>query len=209
MGSLSSSRAVKLIDARAAVGPLVPATVYREFPSAELDGIESVWSIARERAEAERLAAGLAPVEHAHWDWRNKVDSVEAGHHMLVAVECHGEVQGIMAVLRGPRHSRHTNEPIVYIDYLESAPWNLKGFSTQPRFLGIGTVLIAEAVRLSLEAGFGGRVGLHSLPQAEEFYRTRCRMTELDADPHYFDLVYFEYTGQQATEWLAAIGEPP
>ena len=37
--------------------------------------------------------------------------------------------------------------------YLESAPWNLKGFSVSPRFLGIGTVLIAEAIRLSLEMG--------------------------------------------------------
>jgi hypothetical protein len=209
MGSPSSRRKVDLIDARATGRPLVAAEVYREFPSAELDEIESSWSIARERAEAERRAAGLTPVEHAHWDWRNKVDSVEAGHHMLVAVERHGEVQEIIAVLREPRHSQHTNEPIVYVDYLESAPWNLKGFSAQPRFLGIGTVLIAEAVRLSLEAGFGGRVGLHSLPQAEEFYRTRCRMTEFGADPYYFDLVYFEYIGQQATEWLAAIGESP
>ncbi len=128
---------------------------------------------------------------------------------MLVGVECEGEPQGIMAILRMPRHSRHTGEVVIYVDYLESAPWNLKGASAPPRFMGIGTVLIAEAVRLSLEMGLEGRVGLHSLPQAESFYKTRCRMTEFGADPAYYDLTYFEYTGQQATDWLAAIGEAP
>ena len=34
-------------------------------------------------------------------------------------------------------------------------------------------------------------------------------MTEFGADPRYFDLTYFEYTGQQATEWLASIGVSP
>ena len=92
---------------------------------------------------------------------------------------------------------------------MESAPWNLKGASAPPRFMGIGTVLIAEAVRLSLEMGLEGRVGLHSLPQAESFYKNRCRMTEFGADPGYYDLTYFEYTGQQATDWLVALGEAP
>jgi len=36
--------------------------------------------------------------------------------------------------------------------------------------MGVGTILIAEAVRPSLEIGLTGRVGLHSLPQAEAFY---------------------------------------
>src|SRR5437773_8751001 len=108
------------------------------------------------------MTAGLLPLEHSHWDWRNKADSV---------------------------------------DYLESAPWNLRCSSILPRLMGVGTVLIAEAVRLSLELGLEGRVGLHSLPQAEAFYKIRCGMTEFGADPGYFDLTYFEYNGQQATAW--------
>ena len=67
-------------------------------------------------------------------------------------------------------------------------------------------MLIAEAVRLSMEMGLGGLVGLHSLPQAEAFY-ARCRMTRVGTDPFYYDLTYFEYTGQQASDWLASIGE--
>jgi hypothetical protein len=113
-----------------------------------------------------------------------------------------------MAVLGTPRRARLGGGHVVYVDYVESAPWNLKGTVVSPRFLGVGTVLIAEAVRLSLEMGLGGRVGLHSLPQAEPFY-ARCRMTRVGPDPSYYDLTYFEHAGQEALDWLASLGEAP
>jgi hypothetical protein len=152
------------------------------------------------------MAEGLAPFEHSHWDWRNKLDSVEAGYHLLVAVECQNQAQGMMALVRTPRLSPYTGESVVYVDYLESAPWNLRTTSASPRFLGVGTVLIAEAIHVSLEMGLSGRVGLHSLPQAEPFYESKCRMTRFGADRHYFDLPYFEYDAGQAARWLADIG---
>lgn len=76
-----------------------------------------------------------------------------------------------MAVLSLPRPARLGDGYAIYVDYLESAPWNLKNGVEPPRFLGVGTVLLIEAVRMSADAGFEGRVGLHSLPQAEAFYR--------------------------------------
>ncbi|MCI0378188.1 MAG: hypothetical protein L0215_11330 [Gemmataceae bacterium] len=204
----SSRRIVKLIDGRAPDRTAVEAYVYRDYPSSELEVIESRWAEAREQSAKAGLAAGLAPLEHSHWDWRNKADSVEAGRHMLVAVECAGEPQGIMAVLRMPQPSKLSEEHLVYVDYVESAPWNLKVSDGSPRFLGVGTILIAESVRLSLEMGLGGRLGLHSLPQAEAFYR-RCGMTCVGQDPAYYDLSYFEFVGRQATDWLTSIGESP
>jgi hypothetical protein len=131
MNTPSSRREVKLIDGRAARRPLVTAEVYRDYPLAELEVIEGRWAEAREQAAAEGSVAGLAPLEHTHWDWRNKADSVEAGYHMLVAAECRGEAQGIMAVLRNPRPARLGDGHVIYVDYLESAPWNLK--APQPR----------------------------------------------------------------------------
>jgi len=95
---------------------------------------------------------------------------------------------------------------MVYVDFLEAAPWNLKASATAPRFKGVGTALLVDAVRLSIETGFGGDVGLHSLPQAEPFY-TRCGMTRIGEDPDYYGLPYYEYTSSQAAEWLASIGE--
>jgi hypothetical protein len=209
MAGPSSRREVQLVHAQAPGRPLIRAELYRDFPPVLLENLESQWQEGRERAATEGMAEGLAPLEHSHWDWRNKIDSVEAGRHLLVAIECQGIVQGIMAILRTPRHSQFTGELVVYVDYLEAAPWNLKGSSISPRFVGIGTVLMADAIRLSQETGLNGRVGLHSLPQAEGFYETRCRMTRFSQDVSYYNLTYFEFVGHQATAWLASFEEPP
>jgi hypothetical protein len=125
---------------------------------------------------------------------------------MLVAVDVDDVIQGLMAVVRYPRVSRLGQNYVVYVDYLESAPWNLKSFVDVPRFIGVGTVLMAEAVRISVEAGFEGRVGLHSLPQAVGFYE-KCKLTQFGTDPNYFDLVYFEYKGRHGIDWLTSLGE--
>jgi hypothetical protein len=125
---------------------------------------------------------------------------------MLVAVSTENEVQGLLAVLRRPQRSRMRDDYVVYLDYLESAPWNLRNTGQPPRFLGVGTVLMAEAIRMSHEEGFEGRVGLHSLPQAETFYE-KCKMTRVGIDPRYYDLIYFEYAGQHGLDWLKSLGE--
>jgi hypothetical protein len=202
MAMPSSVRDIWLVDGRQETRPLIPAQLYRDYPPSQLDVIESTWAEARERA----VSAGLVPLEHAHWDWTNKADRVKADYHLLVAIECEGEPQGIMAVVRNPRPARLDDGQVVYVDYLESAPWNLRHSSAQPRFLGVGTVLMADAVRLSLEMGLGGRVGLHSLPQAEVFYN-KCRMTRWGIDLNYHELSYHELTPRGAAEWFAAIGE--
>lgn len=167
----TSIREVQLVDGRAPNRPLIGAKLYRDFPLAALESVETLWADSREEAARGGIATGLAPLEHAHWDWRNKADSVEAHYHLLVAVECEGEPQGLMAVTRFPRPARLGDGQVLYVDYVESAPWNLKGSVAQPRFFGVGTLLIADAVRLSLESGLEGRLGLHSLPQAELFLR--------------------------------------
>ena len=106
MSRPSSLRKVTLIDLRVSGKPLIQAELYRDYPLSELDSIEEQWSQARERAAEAGLVTGLAPLENAHWDWRNKAESVEAGAHFLVGVECEGEPQGVMAVLRTLRPAR-------------------------------------------------------------------------------------------------------
>lgn len=209
-------RNIRLIDGRTSDRAYIEAIVYRDFPAGELVIIENEWTHARSDAALTTEAKGLAPLEHSHWDWRNKAESVEDGRHMLVAVTCcikadkgsflHEQVQGLMAVARLPRVSSQTGKHVVYVDYIESAPWNLKGSATRPRYVGVGTALMVEAIRISHEAGLGGRIGLHSLPQAEAFY-SRCGLTRIGTDIDYYDLGYFEYSEQGATAWLASIGE--
>jgi len=91
-----------------------------------------------------------------------------------------------------------TGEALAYVDYLEAAPWNIKSIAEalgRPQQLGpIGIRLFEAAVRLSLEAGYEGRVALHSipLPRTERFYEQTCKMTPHERDPKKEDLLWFE-----------------
>lgn len=199
----SSVRPCRLGDAR--VRPPVPvaASLIRDFPVDRLVEVEQSWTPARIHL-GQRLAAAGEDLESGHWDWRNKMWSTEQGRHRLVAVEVEGEVQGLMAITRSPRSS--VLAPVnllVYVDYIEAAPWNLRYSVQEARFLGVGTVLIGEAVRLSLELGYGGRAGLHALPQAERFYAERCKMVFTGRDEAYDGLAYFEFPADVATKWLS------
>jgi hypothetical protein len=96
-----------------------------------------------------------------------------------------------------------SGKPILYIDFLESAPWNAMPFPDHPYYSGVGSRLFEAAIRLSKKEGFRGRVSLHALPQSEHFYRETCGMTELAPDPQKEGLRYFELTSHQADAFLA------
>jgi hypothetical protein len=53
---------------------------------------------------------------------------------------------------------------------------------------------------------FKGRIGLHSLPQANAFYANTCGMTDLGFDQDYEGLRYFEMTPGQAEAFIAKGG---
>ena len=57
------------------------------------------------------------------------------------------------------------------------------------------------ASALSVAEGFKGRIGLHSLPRADDFYR-RSGLCDLGRDPAVHDLRYFEMTEAQAQAFL-------
>jgi hypothetical protein len=143
--------------------------------------------------------------EHGHWDWRRKAASVSGllGYRSF-AIECGGDTQGMMIVttIKRCRLPVRGNNHVVYVEYLEVAPWNRTAVSNAPRYRGIGTVLIAAAIGLSVEEGNHGRIGLHALPQAEAFYRDVCQMIDLGPDSSYWDLRYFEMTESQAESFV-------
>lgn len=180
----------------------LPVAVTRNFPTARLADVERTWGPARVLLGAAAAAANVV-LEHGHWDWGNKAGYYRPGWHCLVAVEAEGEVQGLMAAETLLRPSRLAPGGwVVYVDYVEAAPWNLAVQGVQdPRYGGVGRLLVGEAVRMSTGRTAAGRVGLHSLPRAEDFYRG-CRMTDLGPDPAYNDLVYFEYPAAVTAGWL-------
>jgi len=143
--------------------------------------------------------------DHFHWRWHTKVR--ESAHLLscpTLAVECDGEPQGMM-LLKTDGHFAllpdQERKPLVYISYLATAPWNSREITDQPKFLGVGTVLLRAAIATSIDAEFKGRIGLHSLPKAECFYE-RHGFECLGADPKKENLKYYELSPEAAAEFM-------
>ncbi|MEX0867650.1 MAG: hypothetical protein WD030_09845 [Pirellulales bacterium] len=177
-------------------GQLVKAELHDAILPRHLDHHERLWKpLIQARQE-----------EHGHWDWQSKCRHYSAQlSYEFLAVECQQETQGLMIVntIRRCRLPQQTNKHLVYVEYLEVAPWNRPHVTVDPKYRLVGTVMLAAAIQLSIDDGNKGRIGLHSLPQADTFYRDRCGMTDLGPDASIFgNLHYFEMTEQQATQFM-------
>ena len=99
------------------------------------------------------------------------------------------------------RSASHKGKPVLYVKYIETAPWNLREYvGDAARFGGVGTSLIVAAIELSAEEEFRGRIALHSLPQSEQFYAKF--MDDLGIDDDVEGLRYFEMTEEQAIRFM-------
>ena len=141
-----------------------------------------------------------------HWNWRRKVAMLRG---MLAnpgfSIGCDNLTQGMMIVDMVKYRSRinaQKGKHLVYVEFVESAPWNRAGLFNPPRYRGVGSILVRAAVTLSKESEFQGIIGLHSLPQANGFYANTCGMTDLGADPDQQGLHYFEMTPDQAQAYI-------
>ena len=177
----------------AATGQLAPADLCDEITDQHLDLWETSWQPAMD-AHCAGLPRDAEP-EDSEWNWRaNAKIWRRLATFRSFAVVCNGELQGLM-VVRDTLNA--AGMPIIYVELLATAPWNRPEISRPPRYRGTGRVLIAAAVTLSRAEGYGGRIGLHSLPAAEPFYRNKCGMTDLGMDAAK-GMVYFEMSEAQA-----------
>ena len=142
-----------------------------------------------------------------HWDWRKKVAVLQG---MLgnpgFSIVCDDLTQGMMIVDTVKHRGRidgQNGQHLVYVAFVENAPWNRAELFSPPRYRGVGSILIRAAVALSEELEFHGRIGLHSLPQSNGFYANTCGMTDLGTDPDHESLRYFEMTPEQARAFIA------
>ena len=167
---------------------------------------QDAWGATRLAAARQAARDGKDIPEHYHWDWSRKAASLSLLAYNGFALECGGEVQGLMLVNTAKTVARvepDKGKPLVYIEYVEAAPWNLRELNERPRYGGVGVRLFEAAVQFSKAEGFFGRVGLHSLPQAESFYESTCQMTPLgedQAEPQ--RLCYFELTRENVKDFL-------
>jgi hypothetical protein len=74
---------------------------------------------------------------------------------------------------------------------LTVAPWNRADINNSPKYKGIGTTLITFAAIFSIHLGFEGKIGLHSVKTAENFYK-RLDFLDLGNDINYKNYHYLE-----------------
>ena len=131
-----------------------------------------------------------------HWNWRDKLRKIERRlANLSFATVADVITQAMMTIdlTKRARMSEQEGQHLVYIDLLEAAPWNRNDIAEEPaKFGGCDSILINAAIHQSISEGFKGRVGLHSLPQSNNFYANACGMTDLGRDTSYENLRYFE-----------------
>lgn len=175
----------------------VEATIQRNLTPSVIEATDAQWLAFKEHYLEERDEAVLdspSLPEHFHWEWSRKVRFYQnRSGYEFIGLGYDGKIQGILLLdyTRQARLSNPTGLPLVYIDYLATAPWNLRELGNQPEFKGVGRVLFDLAREESAMRGLGGRIGLHSLPQALGFYH-HLNMVDLGPDNQYHGLHYFE-----------------
>lgn len=130
----------------------------------------------------------------ARWNWAYKLRlAVNDDRYEAYGIEFEALLQGVI-LLETQWHRSWLPQrfPLVYVEYLASAPWNRRLLEDPPYLVGVGRALLLFARQRSVELGYGGRVGLHALPGAEVFYR-RHDMPDYGPDMDKDGLVYFEY----------------
>jgi len=145
--------------------------------------------------------------ESLHWNWEGKAPELKLLESSGFGIACDGQWQGCMMTRSASYFARLSpdhGKPLVYVDFLEVAPWNWKipEVGRSGRFRSIGSILLKCAIRQSINEGFHGRLGLHSLPQSERFYEREFGMTPLKRDRDKQNLLYLELSADQAARLL-------
>jgi hypothetical protein len=200
-----AQEAVAIIERQ--TGNSVTAILHKGLDELELIDVEINWAPERLRALRALRQKGVTAIpQHIHWNWALKaVKNSNLLAFRCFGIEADGRMQGLMMVLLAGKNARldpDKGKPLVYIDFVETAPWNAKEFTASPIYKGVGVRLVQAAARLSIDERFAGRVGLHSLPQSIPFYTIACEMQALGPDASYHNLEYFELTAAKAAHLL-------
>jgi len=196
-----------------ATGQPVEAEIFDEVTIEHFIETQQNWRPIVLKAARQLAARGshqLIP-QHFHWDWTTKAPELQVLANAFFGIRYDNQLQGLMKLetvgqFCSCRLPEQAGKALVYIDYVEVAPWNLKplmsALGEKPRYNAVGTRLIEAAVLKSKAEDCKGRVGLHSLPMTESFYSKACRMTPVGRDPAKQNLLWLEYTPEQAENFL-------
>ena len=193
---------IKLLDVRNL--KYVDAILYNSIEPHNIDDFVDKW-LPIFNSSRNRLKRQGIIIEDAHWDWNYKVairQGILAYEQFVIEVE--SETQGMMIINTTNYTSRiEKSKPLVYIEYLAVAPWNRKIIVSNPKYKLVGSLLFFQAIGESIDKGFEGRIGLHSLPGAVDWY-IYLGLTEFELDESK-KMKYFELKKEIAVNLLSKL----
>lgn len=162
-------------------GILIPASVASLSP----DEVEEAWNAWQPLVEGfvektiEQDAKSVTG--HVMWSWGHKANVLRRDLVSSRIIGIHRSnskrMEGMAFLTVDGASSPITGLPLVYIDYLSVSPWNDRHFTSRPEYKLVGSYLLSAASLISRRLRLRGRIGLHSLEQAESFY-VECGMID-------------------------------
>ncbi len=179
----------------------VQAELRIDVTLADLATASREWQSFRQQAVVPGIVGNDLPLDSAYWNWLEKGFRQDADDVQFLSVTCMGKSQGLMSLSRATARCRFpesSSENLLYIHYLETAPWNQPVYAGgNVSYKGVGSALLYAAIERSVQAGCGGALGLHSLPEAEGYYRN-LQFLDGGLDEKHENLRYFELDKLQA-----------
>lgn len=131
------------------------------------------------------------PMPLFNWVSVFNFNRLDARRDVVFAIDIDGEAQALMMARIGHivRCDATPRIPLVYVAFLEVAPWNSPSVENRV-FRGLGPIMLRIACDVSSQRGFEGRIGLHSVSAARDFYR-RVGLCDQDC-PSEFNELYME-----------------
>lgn len=193
---MTDTHGVLLHDVR--LGKNVSALLTERVSGAYVLKADETWEAYRQAAKAVALKDGKAYAEPKYdWNWSFKHKKARnLLPYCMFGIECNDDIQGLMLTMSDKYLCRlpdQKDKALVYVSFLETAPWNDVHLANTRRFKGVGPVMLAAAIAYSRELGFKGRIGLHSLDSSETFYEGHG-MACLGADHKCNGFKYYEGT---------------
>ena len=139
-------------------------------------------------------------------EWKNAKKYI-----LRVVQDTEGHLQASMLCkIDEERFNPETNKKVsipLYIDYISTAPWNLRVDSAKNdkrRLEGAATALIESAIYESINRGYRGAIALEAVPLAEGFYE-KLGFVKKTWKPSGLCLIPMELSVDNAKKFLASI----
>lgn len=169
--------------------------------------VEAQWTQPREDLRRKLRSLDIDQTdwpESLHWDWSRKAIRLLFGapdDFRIMAVRRQTIWEGALITLcknQVALMAPDAGKPLVYVDFLEAAPWNWMVDKIQSqKFKAVGSVLLRAAIEQSYAKNWDGRIGLHALPQATQFYlKQGLQFVKNDVGKQ--NLPYFELSAAEA-----------